>query len=185
MLDRGLIAEDKFIAEDAQSEMSYAQKSALGTMNSELKSGRLKDADSRRDAKLVRQVMDEAWGLTDEVRGYLTKAFGEDGAKTLRDGASTAGTPIVSPHDFAVRYTERVTDPNKGTVKDTNLAVAIEEWEDASYPSWGSGSELEKKRRSFQIRVQKALHDAQPVVITWDVDFNAMESGEGELQGSF
>jgi hypothetical protein len=33
--------------------------------------------------------------------------------------------------------------------------------------------------------VQRALHDAQPVIIVWDVDFNAMESGPGELQGSF
>jgi hypothetical protein len=34
-------------------------------------------------------------------------------------------------------------------------------------------------------RVQRALHDGQPVVITWDVDFNALENGAGELAGSF
>jgi hypothetical protein len=33
--------------------------------------------------------------------------------------------------------------------------------------------------------VQKALHDRQPVMITWDVDFNAMENSDPLLRGSF
>jgi hypothetical protein len=72
-------------------------------------------------------------------------------------------------------YAERLTNPNKPTDTRTRpLDVAIDEWNEANYPTYGDSS-----KRNFQIRVQKALHDAQPVVITWNVDFNAMESGSG------
>ncbi len=33
--------------------------------------------------------------------------------------------------------------------------------------------------------MQRALHDAQPVIATWFVDFNALESRSGSLLGSF
>src|SRR5262249_19358714 len=56
---------------------------------------------------------------------------------------------------------------------------------ETAYPTSGSASSLASKRRSFQIRVQKALHDRQPVVLTWDVDFNAMENYDPTLRGSF
>jgi hypothetical protein len=183
--NRGLMPEIDFIPEDAQGEMSSAQSSALSTINTELKTGRLKDSAARRDAKLVRQVMDEAWGLSAAVRADLDKVFGVDGSKSLSDGASTVGTAIIAGADFAVQYTERVTNPNAATVKKTNVLVAMDEWSDDSYPSYGSVGSLAEERRVFQIRVQKALHDAQPVVITWDVDFNAMESSDPVLRGSF
>jgi hypothetical protein len=183
--DRGIMPEAKFVPEDAQGEMSYAQSRALSTINTELKSGRLKDSAARHDGKLVRQVLDEAWGLSDAVRAELDTAFGPEGDKTLTTGAATAGTDIIAPQDFAVQYTERLTDPNVGTVKKTDLVAAMADWHEESYPSWGSGDELDQDRRTFQIRVQKALHDAQPVVITWDVDFNAMESYDEALRGSF
>jgi hypothetical protein len=160
--------------------MSSRQKDALATMNRELKDGRLADSSKREDAELVRQVLDEAWELTPEVREQLDRVFGKDASKTLRSGASTDGTSIISPDDFDVAYTERETDADEATLKKTNLSVAMDEWSTANYPSSG-----DTNRRSFLIRVQKALHDRQPVVITWDVDFNAMESGDNELRGSF
>jgi len=115
------------------------------------------------------------------VKGYITKVFGKDGAKTFDTAAlTTKGTSIIAPKDFVVQYTERLTDPNKGTIKKTTLDVAIDEWTEANYPTYGDSS-----KRNFQIRVQKALHDRQPVVITWKVDFNAMESYDQVLRGSF
>jgi hypothetical protein len=33
--------------------------------------------------------------------------------------------------------------------------------------------------------MQKMVHDSVPAVTTWNVDFNAMESAPGDLQGSF
>ncbi len=186
VLDRGLVPEGQFVPEDTENEMSYRQDSALNKMNQEMSSGRLTTRESRKDKKLVRQVLDDAWGLSDEVRAYLDQLFGEDGTKTLQDAdASTEGTPVIAAEDFPVRYTERVTDPDNPTVKDTNLAVAIDEWERESYPSYSHWGTLEQDRRDFIIRAQRALHDAQPVVITWQVDFNAMESADEQLRGSF
>jgi len=183
--ERGLMAEVDFVPEDAQGEMSARQSTALSKMNMELSSGRLKDPSSRQDAKLVRQVMDEAWGLSAEVRAELDSAFGVDGSNTIGSSANLAGTKILDPKTFAVRYTDRSTDAKVGAVKDTDLVTAMSEWHEESYPSYGSGAALDKDRRDFQIRVQKALHDRQPVIITWDVDFNAMESYDPVLRGSF
>lgn len=177
--ERGLIAEADFIPEDANGEMSARQASALSKINTELKSGRLSTATARADRKLVRTVLDEAWGLSTEVRAMLTKAFTSTGKSTYLTNASIKGTKILRAKDFKVRYTERVTDKNNPTTVDTTLKVAVDQWKTAYYP-WSASS-----RRPFQIRVQKALHDGQPVIMTWDVDFNAMESGAGPLRGSF
>jgi hypothetical protein len=185
VLERGIMAEADFVPEDGNGEMSYRQDTALDKMNAELKDGRLSTREARRDKKLVRQVLDEAWGLSDEVREQLDTAFGEDGSRTLRGGGSTEGTRIIAATDFPVRYTELV--DGEGVVKDTTVDVAIREWDTASYPSssWMDDEELAKARREVQIRIQRALHDAQPVVTTWNVDFNAMENRGNELQGSF
>ncbi|MFO0552490.1 MAG: hypothetical protein U0271_29140 [Polyangiaceae bacterium] len=177
--ERGLIAEADFIPEDSIGEMSTRQKTALDKINAELKSGRLSASTARSNAKLVRQVLDEAWGLSTEVRAQLDKAFGTTGRKTYLTSATAKGTKIIRAKDFKVRYTERKTNPNAPTTKDTTLKVAVDEWRTASYPYSVAD------RRKFQIRMQKALHDRQPVIITWMVDFNAMEGGTGEYQGSF
>ncbi|NUP14215.1 MAG: hypothetical protein HOW73_49910 [Polyangiaceae bacterium] len=177
--ERGLMAEADFIPEDAVGEMSNRQASALDKINTELKSGRLSTSTARTNRKLVRQILDEAWGLGTGVRTQLDTAFGTTGKRTYLTTATFKGTKIVRAKDFKVRYAERNTDATKPTYKDTTLKVAVDEWETAFYPS------SKTSRRDFQIRVQKALHDGQPVIITWDVDFNAMESGTGALQGSF
>lgn len=181
ILARGLMAESKFVKEDATSEMSTRQKTALDKMNEELKTGRLKDYASRQNRELVRKVLDDAWQLSSTVKGYITKVFGKDGSKTFDTGTlTTKGTSIIAPSAFVVQYTERLTDPKTPTIKKTTLDVAIDEWTEANYPTYGDTS-----KRNFQIRVQKALHDRQPVVITWKVDFNAMESYDDKLRGSF
>ncbi len=178
---RGLVSEKDFIVEDTLSEMSGRQSAALARITIELKTGRLATPSARKNRKLVRQVLDDAWQLDPSVRKYLDKAFGTTGSKTFLGTASKSGTPILRSKDFTVRYTERKTDPAKPTVKDTSLQSALDEWSTQDYPSWGSAS----SKRSFQIRVQRAMHDKNPVVITWMVDFNAMESSDPKLAGSF
>jgi hypothetical protein len=179
VLDRGVMPESKFVKQDTKGEMSSQQATALSAVNKELKEGTLKTRDARKDRLAVRRALDKAFGLSSSVKGQLTKAFGQDGSKTLRNGGTTAGTSIIAPGAFKVRYTANSAQGPQ--VKNTTLDVAIKEWRVASYPSWGSDA----TRRSFQIRVQKALHDRQPVIITWDVDFNAMEGSDPVLRGSF
>lgn len=171
--DRGLMLEGAFVPEDELSEMSDRQAAALATINAALANGDFQDADGA----TVRQIFDDAWGLTPEVRAQLDQAFGADGELTLRQGASVAGTSIVDPATVTVRYTDRLGGATQ--VVDATLVDAISQWREVNYPFDASG------RREFLRRVQRALHDRQPVVITWDVDFNALENEAGERQGSF
>lgn len=173
VLDRGLMQEGDFVPEDTEDEMSARQSSALSRINQALSQGEFDGADGLR----VRQIFDEAWELSPEVRAQLDQAFGEDGEATLRQGASLSGTDIIDPETVSVRFTQRVSGQTQ--VRDATLVDAIDEWNNARYPFDTSG------RRAFLRRVQLALHDRQPVVITWDVDFNALENAEGERQGSF
>lgn len=171
--DRGLMPESAFVPEDTESEMSNRQASALSAINTALANGEFENADGER----VREIFDEAWGLSEDVRAQLDQAFGPDGEGTLRQGADLAGTEIVDPATVAVRYTERV--DTGAEVRETSFLEAISDWNQVDYPFSDSG------RRQFLQRVQRALHDRQPVVLTWNVDFNALENDEGEFQGSF
>jgi len=175
--EKGLVAEKDFITEDTLAEMSTAQSRALSKLDGELKTGRLKDVKSRKNGKLVRQVMDEAWGLKPEVRKWMDKAFGTTGTRTFLTSASKTGTPVLRGRDFKVQYASF--NGETADKIDTTLDQAIQEWSQESYPYWKEG------RRDFQIRVQRALHAQQPVIITWSVDFNAMEGQPGAKQGSF
>jgi len=183
---RGVMAELDFVPEDSASEMSDRQKSALDKLNQELEGGRLSTAEARHDWAVIRDVMDDAWGLSPEVCAQLDQVFGEDGAVTFTDGASAGDTAIIDPAAFAVAYTRRNGDSVEWV--DANLVQAIDEWREADYPgsAWYGGEATPEERRAFLKRVQVALHDGQPVITTWNVDFNAMENEQdSELLGSF
>jgi len=169
----GLMAEKDFVFADTLDEMSSRQSFALDTLNASLKSGVLEDPAARRDKKKVRQEMDRAWGLTAEQSRMLDRAFGTSVTKTFATSASNAGTPILRAQDFDVSYSP---GPGQPLVQ-RKLTQAMNEWRQVYYSS--------SDRRGFLLRVQKALHAAQPVVITWFVDFNAMENGQNERRGSF
>jgi hypothetical protein len=185
--DRGVIAEANFLPADGESEMSFRQREALTQVNFEIKEGRLMTAASRRDGKTLRLVLDEAWGLTDDERATLDQVFGENGRRTFSDGeADNAGTVIFDPSDFAVEYTRY--DANTGETQSiaTDLVRATKDWRNANYPMYASSaSKLRTARRNFLKRMQRAMHDRQPVVITWDVDFNAMSDFSSEIPGAF
>jgi hypothetical protein len=184
--DRGLMQELDFVPEDDISEMSSRQDAALDQINYEMKEGRLAEPSARRDRQLVRKVLDEAWALSPGVRATLDQVFGEDGSGSLRnDPSAAADTAIVPSQQFDVKYTERVAGEAQERV--TTVDVAIAEWREVDYPGgwYYGGTDLEADRREFMIRVQRALHDRQPVVTTWLVDFNAMENTANEREGSF
>ncbi len=178
VLDRGVMPESKFVKQDTKTEMSSQQATALAAINRELREGTLKGYSERSNRLLVRKALDKAFGLSSTVKGQLTKAFGADGSLTLRNGGTTKGTSIIAASAFKVKYTAG--SSSGPTVKNTTLDQAIKEWRVAYNQSYSDSS-----RRAFQIRVQKALHDRQPVIITWDVDFNAMEGYDPVLRGSF
>jgi len=162
----GLMTEGDFIPEEANAEMSARQHSALDAINASLKSGALKDSTARRDRALVRKELDKAWGLGAGVTQQLDAVFGKDVSKNLRSSRTiTSGTKVMRPTQFKVKYANGST----GSKKTTTMNVALGEWRSVSYPTWDTTS-----RRNFQIRFQKALGDAQPVIVSWFVDFNAL-----------
>jgi hypothetical protein len=179
ILRYGVTLEKDFIAEEANSEMSYRQSSALDAVNASLKSGALKDAVARRDRAAIRKELDKAWQLDPAVSAKLDAVFGPSVSKTLDKAyASEApGNGIIRAQDFPVR----LKDPSSGEMVKATLADALGKrtsywgpregkfvWNDESYPSDPAG------RRAFLKRVQAALHDQMPVILSWRVDFNAL-----------
>jgi hypothetical protein len=173
----GLVEERAFVVADSETEMSSRQATALAAINASLASGVLRTASARRDRALVRKELDRVWALPADVTSTLDRVFGPDVSRTFTKTGALAdatGTPIQRAQDFAVAYPSAPGQLAQRRV----LAQAMSEWRQAYYTS---GSD----RRAFQVRVQRALHDAQPVIITWFVDFNALESRAGERRGAF
>ncbi len=184
----GLMTEGAFIPQEATAEMSARQKSALDRVNASLKSGPLADLTKRRDRAFVRAELDKAWGLDADMVTTLDLVFGKDVSKTMPRTYTTvappAGTRAAGEAVVIFRAADVKAQINRtlnGTVTTTigTLADAMGKdagfrrsgtlaWQSVDYPSDAAG------RRSFQKRVQRALHDKQPVMISWFVDFNAL-----------
>jgi hypothetical protein len=175
----GIMKEGDFIPGEVDDEMSDTQKSALDAINLSLKSGVLKDPAKRRDRAAVRAELDRAWNLTPAVRAKIDTVFGAAVDKTLdRAYASREpGNGIIRAKDFPARLKDTTT----GQFVNVKLSDAIGTssgfwsprqgklaWNEANYPSSAG------ERRAFWKRVQKALHDQLPVVVSWRVDFNAL-----------
>jgi hypothetical protein len=176
----GVMTEGTFIASESQDEMSARQKSALAKMNESLKTGALSNPTARRDRSIVRKELDAAWELTPGVRSQLTRVFGASVSRTLdRSTISTSFTSIRRPTAIKVKLRDPAThEPINATLQD---AIGTQgssfggrtgrlAWQMASYPTSTTA------RRSMQVRLQKAMHDRQPVVMSWYVDFNALDA---------
>jgi hypothetical protein len=179
----GVLVEAYFVPEDVLSEMSTRQSSALSRINRSLSTGLLSTAAARSDRALVRAELDEAFRLDADVSGMLDDVFGPDVTRTFDSrGASlalAADSNIVPAAAFPVSYIRRQASwsgaESFGPVN-TSLATAMSSWRTAYY-SRGSRSVLQ--------RVQRALHQRQPVILTWDVDFAAQENYRSGYRGSF
>jgi hypothetical protein len=105
----------------------------------------------------------------------LDKVFGESATRTFSGTrpALATGTTILRAQDFKVSYPSA---PGAAPQQKT-LTQAMTDWRQVFYsPS---------DKRPFLLRVQNALHSAQPVIITWFVDFNALENRDNPRRGSF
>lgn len=181
ILRYGVSLEEDFIAEESDSEMSSRQSTAQSGVNAALKSGALKDAVASRDRAAIRKELDEAWQLAPAVRAKLDAVFGADVSKTL-DKAYAREAPghgVIRAKDLPVR----LRDAASGELVKATLADALGTragfwgpragklaWNDESYPTEPA------ERRAFLKRVQAALHDRMPVILSWRVDFNALTS---------
>jgi hypothetical protein len=174
----GIMAEVDFVSEDSLTEMSARQKAALTAIGVSLTSGALKTTEARRNVTLVRTELDRAWILSAETVNKLNSVFGADVSKTFESGSKAIeGSSIINAKSFKVAYPRRSSRGNVYTTT-TSLSTAMNGWSELYY---GPGDE-----RGDQIRVQRAVHAEAPVLISWFVDFNALESDKNKpLAGSF
>jgi hypothetical protein len=174
----GMISEGDFISAEAEAEMSGTQKAALDAMNVSLKTGALKEPAARRDRKLVRAELDKAFGLGADKRAVLDKVFGVGVTKTLDRSyrSRKTGTAILRASDIEAAVPNATT--HKAEKVKLSDAIGTGTWmktgkyafQEVDYPR------NDAERRAVQIRVQRALHDGAPVVVSWAVDFNALSS---------
>ena len=180
----GLMLEKDFIPAEADADMSAKQSSALAAMNAELKTGTLADPTARRDRAKVFAALVKAWGLEPAARTLLVDTFGASVSRTIDRTYATRKTPtglkILRARDFPAK----LRDAKTGALQTLTLQDAIGQrgystwsprvgpyaWNEVDYPTDA------KSRRTFMQRVQRALHDGQPVIISWFVDFNALSS---------
>lgn len=167
----GIMQSADFVADDGSNIYSTRQSTALAAINKSLKEGALKTTTARKDRALVRKELDAAWGLGDDVKKELDATFGGSVSTTLdRSDADLSATKILRATDVPVAFL----DPSTHAQTSVKLADLFEDgqygWGEVEYPSDAT------ERRHVQERVQRALHDHAPVVLSWLVDFNALNA---------
>jgi len=175
----GVMLEGSFISNEASAEMSARQASAENAVNASLKNGVLKSATARRNRATVRAELNKAWGLTPTVVGHMNRVFGTSVSRTLDKTATTSGTTIKAARELAIKvWDEKTKRDVTATLQDaigTRVGFSGRTgplaWNEVSYPFDAQG------RRNFQKRFQRALHHGVPVVMSWHVDFNALQPG--------
>jgi hypothetical protein len=177
----GIMSEADFIAVEGARPWSLRQKSALTKINEALATGALSTGAARQDRALVRQQLDVAFELAPEVVAQLDRVFEPAVTRTLdQSGADLTGSSIKRPSEVKALLRDPTTkDPYLGTLADA-IGTRTSTWGDRSgpfawrtafYPSDPAG------RRAVLARMQRAMHDKQPVILSWHVDFAALEDG--------
>ncbi|MCU0665029.1 MAG: PPC domain-containing protein [Myxococcota bacterium] len=170
----GLMAEGDFIGADSWGEASYAQSRAQAAVDAALGAGgELSTAEARANQVLVRKVLDRAFGLTPEMQQTLDKVFGQDMSLRFTTGADEAGTSIINPEHFVVQYTNGYGESSTTDPTTQNLVSALDEWREIR---------SRVTSRAVTRRVQQALHDRQPVLLSWMVDFDAFDQRNGSFK---
>lgn len=151
----GVMHEGDFIPSEADATFSKTQAAALSYLNGSLKNGLLKED---RSPETVRAELDKAFGVKySEFSEKIVKA------KDLVIGKNAMGMPM-------------------------SLAQAMNSWTEIGFDydylnAPQDPSELPKVAETLSVsrketlkRVKRALNDHQPVVMSWFVDFNALDS---------
>ncbi|MBI2388304.1 MAG: hypothetical protein HYV09_01695 [Deltaproteobacteria bacterium] len=158
----GLLDEGVFIPGEATTDRSAAQSQAESYVNNSLKSGVLR---TDRSPATVRKELAKAFGLTPQVVAYLDQTFGPAAPKL---GTVPAGFPLRKTSDLVVAQ-KKAGQP----VANVKLRDEIYRWREYTKPT--DRGQL----RNYLRRVQKALHDAQPVLIVWNVDWESRDRVSG------
>jgi hypothetical protein len=168
----GVVSEGHFIPNEDTAEMSMRQKSALASMNQALASGALANPAARANRVLVRQELDRAFALAPETVAELDRVFGADVSRSFASRTAPDSETLRDASTVRVSYLQA-----DGSTKNGDLRSALRDWTESYYPRNTTS------RRAFQQRFQRALHSRLPVLLTWFVDFNALDNSTGSFAG--
>lgn len=160
----GLLDEGAFIPGEATVDLSAAQDKAEGVINDSLKTGVLR---TDRSPATVRKELNRAFGLQPEIVKQLDATFGAAAPRSL--GAVPAGFALRKTSDLIVAQKRA----SSTSVTKVSLRDEIMRWRESTKPT--DRAQL----RGYLRRVQKALHDAQPVLIVWNVDWESRDRVSG------
>ncbi|MCX6117101.1 MAG: hypothetical protein NT027_06145 [Proteobacteria bacterium] len=153
----GWMEEKEFLPAEADLEMSQVQAKAESFVNSELAEGGRLASRSSRTPELMMQVLDEAFGVKMAEAKLLAKP---------------AADLIVGKNAQSEFY---------GVDQVINNSQTDHSWSNVSYPVvYGKKARVRapQKRERLNVlkRVMTALNDGQPVIMSVDVDFNALKN---------
>jgi len=176
--DRGVVMESEFISEEASAERSTRQSEALTAINNELNGeGRLATATARRDPQIVLNVLFDAWRINDDIRAEIRRVYGISARTLLPRATVTPATWMRRATAFPIRTMVARSATTAPTRFDGFLSDVIPggryAWRSASYPTTATS------RIALQRRIMRSLNAAQPVIVSWLVDFNARHGTTG------
>jgi len=175
---RGLMTEGDFIADEATAEMSARQAAAERTVNQALSAGgELATPEARRDGARVFAVLARAWNLSPSIVTTLKNVFGNAGEKRFDAYTNRAtSTRTRARPSTSILVKTVVRRGATTTTLDATLADVLPggryAWRAFDYPgTWNASA-----RPAAMRRLLTALNADAPVIISWLVDFNALDS---------
>jgi hypothetical protein len=175
---RGIMTEGDFIPDEATAEMSARQAAAERIVNQSLSDGgELATLEARRDGARVFAVLARAWSLSPSVVTTLKNVFGNGGEKRF-DSYSSRATSTRTRAKPASSILVRTAVRSGTTVTQVNTTLAdvlpggTYAWRAYDYPgTWNTSARPEAMRRML-----RALNADAPVIVSWLVDFNALDN---------
>lgn len=172
----GVMREADFVAEDAKGDTSTRQTDALAAVQAALKTqdSPLQKAIAGGSRAAIRRELSKLWKLTPVVTAELDRVFGADGARTLDQQARVPSASILAPRDLDVKLPR---GPGRApqAAKLAEVFGGASAWSDVQAPAW-LGDDSPKARRAFEQRMQRALHDGAPLLLSWWVDPSAVDN---------
>jgi len=180
LIDRyGIMKEGDFLPNESSLEMSAAQARAETYINNSLKNGALKERDARRNRETVRAELNKAFGVDASRQERMNRVFGRAVTRTIDRSYLNRrpGYEVFRAKDVVTAI------PNATTHQSVNVTL-----QDAigTGSTWSRSGEYAHQEidfpyspsgyRAFQQRIQRALHDGAIPVMSWKVDFNALNS---------
>src|SRR5262249_54991847 len=99
----GIMNEGDFISNGKNAELSLVQQNAEQAVHPALASGDIKDESARQDRAKVRQVLNQAFGLSADVVAQMNRVFGAATSRTLDRTATTTGTKILMAKGIPIK----------------------------------------------------------------------------------